>query len=108
MAYRVRTICEVKYGHFGAYFSAMKKLAKISEARGWAPLRLMVPTAGQNNQLVMEQEYPDLATFQKENDLFYSDEEAFEVFRGSAEHVVQGTARTEIYEDMPADFPGSE
>ncbi|HUP86376.1 MAG TPA: hypothetical protein VM143_11980 [Acidimicrobiales bacterium] len=69
---------------------------------------MLVPTVGANNVIILENEYPDLASFQAENDAFYQDEEAFEIFRASAEHVVEGSARTELVEDVPVDFPGSD
>jgi hypothetical protein len=108
MAYRVQQIATVKYGHFGAYLKAMKELDRVCTARGWSPTRVLVPTVGANNVIVLENEYPDLASFQAETDAFYQDEEAFEIFRSSAEHVVEGSARTELYEDVPMDFPGSD
>lgn len=108
MAYRMRLISEVKYGHFGEYMKTWKKLDAIMRDRGWIVARLLVPTAGANNEIVAEFEYPDLATFERENNAFYADTEAFEAFRAGAEFVVQGTARTELYEDVPWTFPGSD
>jgi len=107
MAYRFRLISEIRYGQFGEYATTWKRLDSIMRRRGWVTARLMVPTAGPNNQVVAEFEYPDLATFERENRAFYADEDAFGAFRAGAEFVVQGTARTELYEDVPLDaFPG--
>jgi hypothetical protein len=108
MAYRVQQYATVKYGHFGAYLKAVKDLEQVATKRGWSPTRVLVPTVGSNNVIVLENEYPDLATFQAENDAFYQDEEAFEIFRASAEHIIEGSARTELYEDVPMDYPGSD
>lgn len=108
MGYRFRLIAEVKYGHFGDYLKTWKKLNAVTRDRGWTPARLLVPTAGSNNEIVAEFEYPDLATFERENNAFYADQEAFEAFRAGAEFVVQGSARSELYEDVPVDFPGSD
>ena len=108
MAYRLRLIAEVQYGHFGEYMKTWSKLDAVMRERGWVGARLLVPTAGRNNEIIAEFEYPDLATFQKENSAFYADAEAFEAFRAGAEFVVQGTARTELYEDVPSPFPGSD
>jgi hypothetical protein len=107
MAYRVQQIATVKYGHFGAYLKTVKDLERIVEKRGWARTRILAPTVGANNEVVLENEYPDLATFQAENDAFYADAEAFEIFRAGAEHIVEGSARTALHEDVPTDFPGS-
>jgi hypothetical protein len=35
--------------------------------RGWVAARVLVPTAGANNEVVAKFEYPDLATFEREN-----------------------------------------
>ena len=108
MAYRMCLIGEVKYGHFGEYMKTWKKLNAVMRDRGWVVARLLVPTAGANNEIIAEFEYPDLATLERENKAFYADKDAFEAFRAGAEFVVQGTARTELYEDVPMDFPGSD
>ena len=108
MAYRVRQIATVTYGHFGEYLATVKKLDQISRARGWATARALVPTAGAGNEIVIEYEYPDLATFQRENEAFYNDREAFEAFRSGAGFVVEGSFRTELLEDVPMSFPGSD
>lgn len=101
MGYRLRLISEVKYGHFGEYMKTWKKLDSIMRERGWATARLLVPTAGPNNELVAEFEYPDLATFERENRAFYADPEAFAAFQSGADYLVQGKSRTELYEDVP-------
>ncbi|MFI5035455.1 MAG: hypothetical protein ACHQFZ_04550 [Acidimicrobiales bacterium] len=108
MAYRVRQIAIIKYGQFGEYLKICKKLEEISRARGWAESRMFYPLAGAGNELVIEWDYPDLATFTKEQESFYADEEAFQLFRSGAQHVVEGSFRNELLEDIPMDFPGSD
>ena len=108
MAYRMRLINEIKYGQFGDWIKTWQKLDSIMQERGWVPGRLLVPTAGNNNEVIVEFEYPDLATFERENQAFYSDEGAFKAFRAGAEFVVQGTARTELLEDVPMEVFGGE
>jgi hypothetical protein len=108
MAYRYRQIVTIKYGHFGEYLSTVKRIESIAKAKGWAPVRVLVPTAGLSNEVVLENEYPDLATFQSEGEAFYADADAFQAFRDGAEFIVEGSARTELLEDVPMDFPGSD
>jgi len=108
MAYRFRLVSEIKYGHFGDYMATWKQLDSIIHERGWSSPRLLVPTAGANNEVVAEFEYPDLATFERENKAFYADRDAFDAFRAGAEFVVQGTSRSELYEDVPMDAFGSD
>ena len=64
-------------------------------------VEVLVPTVGTGNEFVAEAEYPDLASFQKERDEFQSDAEASQVFRSSSEHVVEGSARSELDETAP-------
>jgi hypothetical protein len=77
------------------------RLDSIMRERGWVTARVLVPTAGPNNEFVAEFEYPDLATFERENKAFHGDQEVSGAFRAGAQFVVQGTARTELYEDVP-------
>lgn len=107
MAYKFRLIAEVKYGHFGDYLKTWKKLDAITRDRGRVAARLLIHTVGSGNELIAEYEYPDLATFERENNAFFADEDAFGAWRAGAEFVVQGTVRSELYEDAPVDFPSS-
>ena len=92
----------------GAYLLAtFRTLVSKMGAPGLRPGRALVPTAGRNNEIVWEIEYPDLATYQKENEAFYVASEVFEAFRSGAQYVVQGSSRVEIYEDVPTTFPTS-
>ncbi|MCL2395328.1 MAG: hypothetical protein FWC87_11660 [Acidimicrobiaceae bacterium] len=104
MANRVRLIQEITYGHFGDYMKTWIRLDSIMRQRGWVTAAVLTPIAGPNNEFVAEFEYPDLATFEQENNAFYSDPEAFGAFQAGAEFVVQGTARTELYEVLPLEF----
>ena len=99
--FRSRVIVQVRYGHFREYLEVAEKLNEISRARGWSEWTFWVPTVGTGNEFVAEAEYPDLASFQKEGDEFQSDAEAMQVFRSSSEHVVEGSARSELYETAP-------
>ena len=100
MAHRFRVISTVKYGHFNEFVSAFKELNEIAGQRGWALGRVMAPLAGTNNQVVVEFEYPDLATFERETDAFFQDAEAMKVWRGTSDVVVEGSGYTELLSDV--------
>ncbi|HVB71290.1 MAG TPA: hypothetical protein VND83_07305 [Acidimicrobiales bacterium] len=85
-----------------------KKLEEVCRARGWAESRLLSPVAGVGNEIVIEWEYPDLATFQKEMDSFLADQEAFQLFRAGGQYFVEGSIRNELLEEVPMNFPGSD
>lgn len=101
MAFRMRMIATIKYGHAGEYLKNMQRLNEVGIARGWAPMRTWMPVVGPNNLVIHEQDYPDLATYQRENAAFYEDEEAFGLFRANAGNVIEGSAYTEMLEDAP-------
>ncbi len=108
MAYRFRLISQIRYGHFGDYMATWKQLDASMRARGLRTARLLVPTAGPNNEVVAEFEYPDLATFQREQKAFYEDEAAFGAYRAGAEFMIQGSSRSELYEDVPLEAFGGD
>jgi hypothetical protein len=99
--YRFRTIAQVKYGHFKDYWELSKKLNELARERGWNEFTILTHVAGAGNEVVAEADYPDLATFEKESDAFQSDAEAMNLNRSFAEHVVQGSARTELLATVP-------
>ena len=106
MAYRLRLINEIKYGQFGAFMGAWRRLDAVMRERGWATARILIPVAGSNNEVIAEFEYPDLATFERENKAFYADPEAFEAFRAGNDFIVQGSSRTELCEELPLEVFG--
>jgi hypothetical protein len=99
--YRLRLTSQVKYGHFKEYYELSTKLNELIRERGWTEPRLWTPTVGIGNEVVAEWDYPDLATVQKEGDAFATDAEAMELNRSFAEHVVQGSVRSELLETIP-------
>ena len=68
--YRYRLRQQVLYGHFREFLQIAEELNGLARERGWAESSLWVPTAGTANEIISESEYPDLATFQRENDAF--------------------------------------
>src|SRR2546423_1227360 len=98
---RFRSIVTVKYGRFADVLRGSEQLNEISRARGWKQAELLVPLAGENNVLVAEYEYPDLATFQRENDGAMGDAEWMKTFRSMADDIYPQSARTELLESAP-------
>src|SRR5437660_11954220 len=96
MANRHRLMSTVKYGRFNDFVSNIKELNEICAARGWSPMRMMAPVVGENNLVVVESDYPDLATFEREMNEFYSDAEAMKVWRAGGDVIIEGTARDEL------------
>jgi hypothetical protein len=61
---------------------ALENLAQINEVakqRGWHQATVWTQTFGPFNELSIELEYPDLATYERETAAFYADEEAMKL-----------------------------
>ena len=71
--YRHRLRQQILYGHFREFIEIAEALNGLARERGWAESTLWTPTVGAANEVIVETEYPDLATFQRENEAFYSD-----------------------------------
>ena len=99
--YRHRLRQEILYGHFREFIEIAEELIELARARGWAESTLWAPTVGGANEVVLETDYPDLATFQRENEAFYSDADVMKRVRALSEHVVQGSAQSELLEHAP-------
>jgi hypothetical protein len=98
---RARITAQVRYGHFAEYLKAAEQLNEIARARGWAEATLWVATVGAANELVAEIDYPDFATFGRENEAQGSDAEWMSVIRSTVDIVVQGSVRSELLETAP-------
>jgi hypothetical protein len=99
--YRHRLRQQVLYGHFREYIEILEALNDLARERGWTESTLWTPTVGASNEVIVETEFPDLATFQRENEAFYSDAEVMKHVRRLGEHVVQGSVYDELIEQAP-------
>ena len=90
--YRLQQRLEVRYGHFKEYLELSNQLNELVRARGWTPASFWSPT-GNANELIVEIEYPDLATFERESREFGADAEAMKLMRSGIEHIVEGSAQ---------------
>ena len=99
--YRFRIYVQVRYGHFREYLAQQEALNELAKSRGWPEATYWVPTVGTGNEFIAEIDYPDLATFQRLGEEFGADAEAMNLFRSGAEHVVEGSGRSELLETAP-------
>ena len=90
-----------KYGHFNDVVGSLQQLNEVCARHGWAVGRILTPMVGEGNLVVMETDYPDLATFEREMNEFYADPEAMKIWRSGADFVVEGSNRDELYLDAP-------
>ena len=99
--YRQRIRQQILYGRFREYTEIAAKLISLREKLGLAPATLWVPTVGTANEIVWEIDYPDLATFERDNESFYSNAEAIEQWRLLWQITVQGSTHDELLQEAP-------
>ncbi len=99
--YRHRIHAQIRFGHFNDYLALSEQLNELARSRGWAESTFWSPTVGTANEFVIETDYPDLATFQREGEAFSADAEAMKLIRGGIEYVVEGSVHDELYETAP-------
>jgi hypothetical protein len=99
--YRQRIRQQILYGQFREYMEIAQEVIALRQKLGMAPASLWVPTFGTANEVVWEIEYADLATFQRENEAFYSDVDVMKEWRQLWQHAVQGSIQDELLEDVP-------
>src|SRR5712692_10464120 len=88
---RTRFHQTVTLGRFNDALKWARQMNADAKKNGWAESRLIVPGFGAVNQLIIETEYPDLATMDKEQTEFYGNAEAMATFRSGVELNAPGT-----------------
>jgi hypothetical protein len=78
-----------------------EEVVALREKLGLAVPILWAPAFGTANEVVWEIDYPDLPTFQRENDAFYADAEAMEHWRRLWQLAVQGSTHDELLQQAP-------
>lgn len=99
--YRVQQRQEVVYGKYKEILELIDEINGLLRSRGMAEFRPWSPTFGKGNELILESEYPDLATYERESEAFSSDPEIMKMWRSGAPYVVQGSVTTELLEPAP-------
>ena len=98
--YRHRLYQQVIYGHFNEFLKANDEINAIAKKKGWPTSTPYTPVVGTGNEIVLETEYADLATFERVNHAFQTDAESMKIYRGTADIVVQGSVHDEIFEEV--------
>jgi hypothetical protein len=99
--YRQRIRQQVLYGQFREYREIAEKVIALRQKLGLADATLWAPAFGTANEVVWEIDYPDLATFQRDNESFYSNAEAMQEWRRLWQFAVQGSIQDELLENAP-------
>jgi hypothetical protein len=92
---------EIQYGKFREALEFWKQIGELTIKRGWPKLTVWAPVVGQGNLMIVEADYPDMATWERVNSEFLSDAEVMGLFRQSAALVIQGTSFDELLSAAP-------
>lgn len=99
--YRQRISQQVLHGQFREYREIADEVIARRQSLGLTVPVLWAPTFGAANEVVWEIDYPDLATFERENAAFYGDDEAMQHWRRLWQLVVQGSTHDELLQEAP-------
>ena len=75
---------------------------KLCAERGWAQMTAWTQTVGPFNELAFVTDYPDLATFQRENDEFFRDPAVREIYRRFDALDIREGSHSELWEEALA------
>lgn len=99
--YRSRLYQVIKYGKFREFKDLFDQINALCEQKGMTKSSGWVPAVGENNAFVMETDYPDLTTWEREGEQFFSDAEVMALWRQAAALIIEGTARDELLTEPP-------
>ncbi len=99
--YRQRIRQQILYGQFREYLELAEQLIARRRELGLAAATLWAPAFGTANDVIWEIDYADLATFERENDTFYSDVDAMDQWRRLWQYAVQGSTHDELLMEAP-------
>jgi hypothetical protein len=99
--YRQRIRQQILYGQFREYMQISEGVAALRKKLGLAVPTLWAPAFGTANEVIWEIDYPNLATYQRENEAFYSDAEVMKHWRQLWQFAAQGSVQDELLQEAP-------
>ncbi len=97
---RYRWSCQVKYESLTDFLDIQRQKALVAATRGWVRSRFWMASVGTVNEFFLEREYGTLAELAHELTRRDADFEFSRLMRASYPLVVQGSIRTELFEEM--------
>lgn len=99
--YRYRQIAQVKYGHMSDYFATLREVLDLADARGYGRPTVLMPVVGTVNEIVIEFEYDSYEAWETDMVATARDQEFNAAMVRLSSHVVQGSARDELFTEPP-------
>ena len=81
----------VTLGRFNDALKWARAMNDDAKKNGWSESRIMAPGFGPLNQMILETEYADFATYDREQVAFYTNSEAMATFRSGIELNAHGS-----------------
>ena len=85
--YRVRNLVKVSRDGWNGAIETAQRLNEISRKRGWQEGIIWTQSFGPYNEIVIEYDYPDLATYEREQAAVFADDEAMKVWIEGLQYV---------------------
>jgi hypothetical protein len=92
---------EIEYGKFREALDIWKQIGELSVKRGWPKPTVWSPVVGQSNLMIVEADYPDMATWHRISGEAQGDVEYMGLFRGTAQYAIQGSSFGELLSPAP-------
>ena len=77
--YRERVLIRVTPDNWNATIQTFNRLNELRRERGWQESTIWTQTFGPFGELLIETDYPDLSTYERETAAFFSDEECMKL-----------------------------
>ena len=97
---RYRWSCQVNYSDLAEFLELQRQKAQVAAERDWVAVRFWMASVGTLNDFFLEREYDSLAELAEELLARESDFEFSRLMRASYALVVQGSVRTELFEEL--------
>ena len=100
---RYRWSCQIRYDALAEFLDIQGQKSLVAAKRGWVVSRFWMASVGTANEFFLEREYGTLAELAHELTARDADFEFSRLMRASYPLVVQGSIRTELFEEMKVD-----
>jgi len=95
--YRYQWSLEIHYGRRQELLEIVKQIKQIEISRGWSPVTVWTPVFGQMHTLTLEADYPDLESFEREEERRSADAKFTELMSRTVSLLVQGTSHVRLF-----------
>ena len=96
--YRERTLLRVTTEGWNPTIENFNRLNEIARQRGWQESTIWTQTFGPFGELLLETDYPDLATYETQTAAFYADEECMKLVLDTMQYRTGAAGHNEMWQ----------